>query len=102
MYILDTNVVKRMYGKDKDDNVVNWINSIDDNEIFFSVGLIMENHKGIETARKKRNSDHAVIRAFKRKIKLLDFKRMLVYLYLWISQLRRNGTASGRKTTRFD
>ena len=47
-YILDTNVVSELVTHEPDQNVVNWIDSIDSDSVFLSVITIGEIKKGIE------------------------------------------------------
>ncbi len=63
LYLLDNNVVKRMSGQNPDKNVANWITNVDDSDLYFSVAVIMEQRKGIEMERKKRNADAAKLAA---------------------------------------
>ena len=47
-YILDTNVVSELVTHEPDQNVVNWIDSIDSDSVFLSLITIGEIKKGIE------------------------------------------------------
>ncbi len=47
-FILDTNVVSELVARDADQNVVNWVDSIDSESVFLSVITIGELKKGIE------------------------------------------------------
>jgi len=57
VYVLDNNVVKEIDGASPDPNVMNWLHSVDDGDIYIAVTVIMEQRKGIEAARKKRNAN---------------------------------------------
>jgi predicted nucleic acid-binding protein len=57
VYLLDNNVVKELNGATPESNVMNWLNSVDDVDIYIAVTVILEQRKGIEVARKKRNAD---------------------------------------------
>jgi predicted nucleic acid-binding protein len=77
-----------MFGKDADKNVSSWVDSVNDNDIFFSVGLIMENRKGIELAKKKKNPDFASIAAFEKKLSYLmsEQSRQIIEIDIPIAQ----------------
>lgn len=47
-FILDTNVVSELVAREADQNVVNWVDSIDSESVFLSVITIGELKKGIE------------------------------------------------------
>lgn len=53
-YLLDTNVVSETRkGRRINDNVVAWLESVDDDDLFLSVLVIGEIRKGVEQARSK-------------------------------------------------
>lgn len=58
MYILDTMVVSSYNGPNPDLNVLEWIRSVDDVDIYISVAVIMEIRKGIEAERRRRSAQN--------------------------------------------
>jgi predicted nucleic acid-binding protein len=61
-------VVRGMSGPNPDKNVAKWRSGVDESDIFFSVAVIMEQRKGIEIARRKRNADLAKMAQSEKKL----------------------------------
>jgi predicted nucleic acid-binding protein len=71
LYLLDNNVVKELNGATPDSNVINWLNSVDDVDIYIAVSVIMEQRKGIEVERKEKNADLKELLAGESRLKKL-------------------------------
>jgi predicted nucleic acid-binding protein len=71
-----------MSGSSPDKNVKNWLDGIDDTDIFFSVTVVMEQRKGLELARRKKNANLAAITASEERLRAFvrDFGSQILHV----------------------
>ena len=97
-YLFDTNVLSELTAKNPDANVVVWVESIDQENIFLSVVAIGELKKGIEKlpgSRKKKDLiswlENDLLIRFRERIIPLDLPVMLVWGTM-VAELEKAGT----------
>ncbi len=97
-YLFDTNVLSELTTKDPNANVVAWVESIDQENIFLSVVAIGELKKGIEKlpgSRKKKDLlswlENDLLIRFRERIIPLDLPVMLVWGTM-VAELDKAGT----------
>jgi len=97
-YLFDTNVLSELAAKDPNANVVAWVESIDQENIFLSVVAIGELKKGIEKlpeSRKKKDLiswlENDLLVRFGERIIPLDLPVMLVWGTM-VAELEKAGT----------
>ncbi len=97
-YLFDTNVLSELTTKDPSVNVVAWVESIDQENIFLSVVAIGELKKGIEKlpgSRKKKDLlswlENDLLIRFRERIIPLDLPVMLVWGKM-VAELEKVGT----------
>ena len=97
-YLFDTNVLSELTTKDPNANVVAWVESIDQENIFLSVVAIGELKKGIEKlpgSRKKKDLlswlENDLLIRFRERIIPLDLPVMLVWGTM-VAELEKAGT----------
>lgn len=82
MYLIDTNVMSQISGGKPDKNVKSWMESVDNSDLFFSVAIVMEQRKGFELARRKRNADLAAMSAGEKRLRdfVHDFASQILHV----------------------
>lgn len=96
-YILDTNVISELVAARPNPNVIEWIQSVDSNQVFLSVIAIGELKKGIEKlvdSDRKVRLDHwlheDLLVRFENHLLLIDLQTMLLWGSL-VAQLESIG-----------
>ena len=97
-YLFDTNVLSELTAKDPNANVVAWVESIDQENIFLSVVTIGELKKGIEKlpgSRRKKDLiswlENDLLIRFRERVIPLDLPVMLVWGTM-VAELEKAGT----------